>query len=60
MLKGILKFHKNQIEVCKNQESSHFFIPILSEMCNPCLIQLIPKQCQQTQIHYKIVEGLLS
>ena len=40
---GILKFRKNEIEVCiKNWESSHFFIRIPCEMCDPCLIQLVP------------------
>ena len=46
MFEGILKFHKNKIEVCKNQESSHFFIPIPSEMCDPC--KLCNLQRQQT------------
>ena len=56
MLKGILKFHKNKIEVCKNQESSHFFIPIPSEMCNPCLIQLVPSNASKDKSITKLLK----
>ena len=56
MLKGILKFHKNKIKVCKSQESSHFFILIPSEMCDPCLIQLIPSNASKHKSILKLLK----
>ena len=52
---GIFKFHKNKIEVCKNQEP--FFTPIPSEMCDPCLIQLVPSNASK---HKSIIKLLSS